>query len=229
MTDLHSWFESRLGAYLLRQERKVLDEALPTLFGYFLVQVGTWGPVGSLLHASPIRGQYVLDPGRDDALQLRSEFDALPLASDSVDALLLPHTLEHAADPHRVLREAERVLVGEGHLVVLGFQPWNLWALRQRCGSPTPWAGRYVSARRLHEWLAVLGFDTVNLRRYLYRPPFARALLVRSAFLDHWRWRPVASAYMLVARKRVFAVTPLRLRRLKPKRAFADVANPTLR
>lgn len=228
-SELDIWFTERTGAYLLRQERAVLADALPTIFGYFLVQVGMWGPAGGLVHASPIRAQFVLDSGTHAGLQIRGPVEELPLASDSVDAVLLPHTLEHAREPHRLLREAERVLAGEGHLLVLGFHPLGLWALRQRCGAPTPWAGRYVPASRLREWLAVLGFETVMLRHYLFRPPFKRALLVRSAFLDRWRWRMSASAYMLVARKRVFAMTPLRLKRVHPKRAFADVANPTLR
>jgi SAM-dependent methyltransferase len=224
-----SWFAERTGAYLLRQERAVLAEALPTIFGYFLLQAGMWGPAGGLLHASPIRSQFVLDCGEHVGLQIRGPVEELPLASDSVDAVLLPHTLERSREPHRILREAERVLAGEGHLIVLGFHPLGAWAWRQRFGVPTPWAGRYVSALRLREWLAVLGFETVRLRHYLFRPPFKHVLLVRSAFLDRLRWRISASAYMLVARKRVFAMTPLRLKRAKPKRAFADVANPTAR
>jgi len=224
-----SWFAERTGAYLLRQERAVLAEALPTIFGYFLVQVGLWGPAGGLLHASPIRTQFVLDPGAHTGLQIRSSVEDLPLASDSVDAVLLPHSLERAREPHRLLRETERILAGEGHLIVLGFHPLGIWALRQRSGATTPWAGHYVSASRLREWLAVLGFETMMLRHYLFRPPFTRSLLVRSAFLDRWRWRLSAGAYMLVVRKRVFAMTPLRLKRVKPKRAFADVANPTTR
>lgn len=229
MSDLHSWFENRLGVYLLRQERAVLAEALPTIFGYFLIQVGMWGPDQSLLHASPIRAQFVLASDADQATQVCGQAETLPLAADSVDAVLLPHTLEHANDPHRILREVERVLAGEGHLIVLGFNPWGFWALRQHCGTPTPWAGHYLGARRLREWLAVLGFETVMERPYLFRPPFTRTLLTRSAFLDRWRWHITASAYMLVARKRVLAMTPLRLKRFKPKRAFADVVKPTVR
>ncbi|MGH8398922.1 MAG: class I SAM-dependent methyltransferase [Gammaproteobacteria bacterium] len=227
--DLDSWFEGRMGSYLLRQERAVLAEALPTIFGYFMVQAGLWGPAGSLLQASPIHAQFVLGSSVHGGMQLRARPDYLPFASDSIDALLLPHTLERSTDPYQVLREAERVLTGEGYLIVLGFHPWGLWALRRQFGGPVPWSGKYVRVGRMQEWLTVLGFETVRVRHYLYRPPFHRRLQVRSAFMDRMRWRICASAYMLVARKRVFAMTPLRLKRVKPKRAFADVANPTIR
>src|SRR5690606_4575216 len=59
---------------------------------------------------------------------------ALPLASQSVDLLVLPHTLEYADDPHAVLREAERVLIHEGRLIIAGFNPWSLWGARHRLG-----------------------------------------------------------------------------------------------
>ncbi|MGB9428654.1 MAG: methyltransferase domain-containing protein [Gammaproteobacteria bacterium] len=227
--DLNSWFAERTGAYLLRQERQALADVLPTIFGFFLVQAGDWGPVGSLLQASPIRTQFVLTSGNDTGAQLRGHPAYLPFASDSVDALLLPHTLERSKDTHQVLREAERVLTGEGNLIVLGFHPWGLWGLRQQFDDSTPWAGRLVRLGRLQEWLVVLGFETVRVRQYLFRPPFQHNLLVHSAFLDRLRWRISASAYMLVARKRVFGMTPLRLKRARPKRRFADVANPTAR
>ncbi|MGH8377754.1 MAG: class I SAM-dependent methyltransferase [Gammaproteobacteria bacterium] len=227
--DLDSWFEERMGAYLLRQERTVLAEALPTIFGYFLVQAGAWGPTGSLLQTSPIRAQFVFSSDKHSGVQLRADPGYMPFAGDSVDALLLPHTLERSKDPHQVLREAERVLTGEGHLIVLGFHPWGLWALRKQFDGSVPWSGQYVRVGRMREWLTVLGFETVRVRHYLFRPPFQRRLLVRSAFMDRMRWRISAGAYMLVARKRVFAMTPLRVKRTKPKRAFADVANPTAR
>ncbi len=56
-----------------------------------------------------------------------------PWPADSVDAVLLPHTLEFAADPYAIVREVDRVLSGEGQLVVLrGFQPFSLWGIRAR-------------------------------------------------------------------------------------------------
>ena len=59
-------------------------------------------------------------PGFQPVVGMSSE---LPFASDSLDALVLCHTLNVAPTPHEVLRECQRVLVPNGHLFVVSFNP----------------------------------------------------------------------------------------------------------
>ena len=58
----------------------------------------------------------------------------LPFESQSVDLIVMPHTLEFTSDPHRLLREAERVLMPEGQLVITGFNSLSLRGMRQSFG-----------------------------------------------------------------------------------------------
>ena len=230
-TDLDAWWQSKTGAYLQKQERTALQEALPTIFGYYLVQAGCWGPPGALLEASPIRTRVLVGAGGAEPATVVGDPLYLPFQSDAVDAVLLPHTLERVAEPEQVLREAERVLRGEGHLLVLGFHPWGAWGLRRYLRPTPPWSGRFLSLGRLKEWLMVLGFEIVSVRHLLFRPPWQqRTLLVRSAFLDRLAWRLTAGAYVIVAKKRVFSMTPLKAsRRATPQRAFGGMVKPTTR
>ncbi len=229
---LQQWYSDALGQRLLESERRELDEILPNLFGYHLVQVGQ--PVcEDLLQASRISHRLVVEEMAAEASPapgLRGRADALPLQRDSVDVVLLPHTLEFASRPHEVLREAERVLVAEGHVVILGFNPWSLWGLwrllRGRRGHP-PWCGTFRSLLRLRDWLALLGFDTVMTRMYFYRPPLRNAALMqRLSFLErlggHW-WPILGGAYVLVARKRVVGLTPIRPRWRPRRRGLVQV------
>ncbi len=57
----------------------------------------------------------------------------LPFAEKSVDACLLSHTLAYAANPHRILREVDRVLIDDGWLVISGFNPFSLLGLGNWC------------------------------------------------------------------------------------------------
>mgnify|MGYP003340555149 CR=1 FL=1 len=60
----------------------------------------------------------------------------LPLANQSVDLLALPHALESTADPHLVLREAERVLgvVEAAGLEIYGAEPVEGRAVHRALG-----------------------------------------------------------------------------------------------
>ena len=153
---LSVWWESPLGRALLAAESELLAEALEDVFGWELLQVGAWGNARELLAASRSRRQSLIAagafPGGADIIARPS---LLPVTSDCIDAALLPHTLEFAPDPYAVLREVDRVLVGEGQLLVLGFRPWSLWGMRarwSRSGFP-PGMRRVLSERLLREWL----------------------------------------------------------------------------
>ncbi|PKM42607.1 MAG: methyltransferase [Gammaproteobacteria bacterium HGW-Gammaproteobacteria-1] len=240
--DLHRWYDSPLGRSLAAGERVILDDTLGNLFGYHLLQVGA-PQHADLTAASRISHRMVLVDnaaglpplaGSEGCIGLP---EALPVAADSLDLLLLPHTLGFADQPHQVLREAERVLIPEGHVAILGFNPWSLWGLyrlvlgwRRRA----PWCGRFLSPWRVKDWLSLLGFDTVLLRHIHHRPPLHHpGLLRRLAFLERWgaRWWPVlGGGYLLVARKRVATLTPIRPR-WRPRRALVatGLAEPTVR
>ncbi len=240
---LRAWFAAPLGRSVATCEQRLLDELLPNLFGYHLLQVGA--PQGrDMAAASRITHRMLLvdspaalpkmPDGAESCVGL-PEF--LPLAGDSIDVLVLPHTLEFADHPHQVLREAERVLIPEGHVLVLGFNPWSAWGIvRLVLGwrHKAPWCGRFLGAWRVKDWLELLGFDTVLVRYYHYRGPLRHpALLARLRFLERWGarlWPILGGGYLLIARKRVATLTPIRPR-WRPRRALvaAGLAEPTVR
>jgi SAM-dependent methyltransferase len=213
-----SWFEGPAGRRVLAQERRLLDEALDTAFGYFLAQVGRWGRSDEFCALSTIRQRMLVASQAVQGVDVCAYPAALPLLSDGIDAVILPHLLERVADPHGVLREAERVLVGEGQVFILGFNPWSLWGLRNLFlrRSQKPWAGRYLGEGRLRDWLALLGFDVVSVERYLFgwpsdHPFVARRSRVIERVGRRW-WPRLNGAYLIVARKRVVPLTPVRPR-----------------
>lgn len=226
--ELRAWHLHGAGHLLLEAEFAQLDDVLQNLFGYHLLQVGR--PYDQdLLVSSRISHRMVLDDDiqRGDSLEtvLRSALDQLPLASDSIDVIVLPHALEFEPDPHRVLREVERVLIAEGHVVLLGLNPWSLWGavrwLRRHRGAP-PWCGRFLGLMRIKDWLALLGFDIILTRQYFFRPPLQQEGVMRKLlFMEKVGarlWPRLSGAYLIVAKKRVTTLTPIKLRQ-KPRRS----------
>jgi len=133
----------------------------------------------------------------------------LPVVSSSIDLVLLPHVLEFAENPHQILREVERVLVPDGHVVVACFNPMSLWGMRHSFGKSRtyPWRGRFIHILRLKDWLALLGFEMAGGAMGCYAPPcVSQKWLDRFKFMDAAgdRWWPFSGAVtFLHAIKRV--------------------------
>jgi SAM-dependent methyltransferase len=140
------------------------------------------------------------------------DFLELPFEAQSVDLLVLPHTLEFTRNPHGLLREAERVLMPEGQLVILGFNSLSLWGVRQSVSRMTggyfvPAAHDLIAFNRIKDWIKLLGFELDRGRFGCYRPPLLTdKWLARCAFMESAgdRWWPIFGAsYMITAIKRV--------------------------
>lgn len=214
------WCREPLGTLLTGEERRLLAGVAPGLFGYHLLQLGALGDDVAYLESCPIHARTLAIPaslGVVGVPMLRAEPERLPVGADTMDAVLLPHTLDLADDPHQVLREAERVLVPEGRLVVVGFNPWSLWGVRRLLGprSRAPWYGHFIGYPRLHDWLSLLGFGIDRVEVLMFRPPVGTSgLHARLAFLDRVgeRFLPmVAGVYVVLAVKRVSTLTPVKL------------------
>lgn len=213
------WYRSALGQELAEQERACLERMLGDTFGYYLLQVGGSTGFAEAIRTSRIR-QRILLPDQIVPQTLGPQVVAspgrLPIAADSVDAVLLPHTLEFAGDARQVLRETERVLIPEGRLVVLGFNAlslWGTWGLIRRRRGRVPWSGNFLTPCRIGDWLSLLGFDIEMQEMMMFRPPWRRALLQQLSFLDSMGrrfWPLLGGAYAIRAVKRVSTLTPLR-------------------
>ena len=106
-----------------------------------------------------------------------------------------------------MIREADRVLAGEGQLIVAGFRPWSLWGVRSRLsrGNFPPGVRQLLAERRVCDWLALLGYEIIAARRYLH------------------------GAYILRARKRVYTMTPIRIRPRERAAVIGSLVKPTSR
>jgi SAM-dependent methyltransferase len=259
---LDEWLLTPAGRYLLAWEREQVDRTVVDLFGFHAVQLG-WPCLDTLQHNRMPHRWVMLDrpagacaaagapPAPGEAPEagavaatpraVVADFHALPFETQSLDLVVLPHSLELAGDPHQTLREVERVLVPEGRVLILGFNPASLWGLQQRCARmgmrlglgqpPLPETGEFIGYWRLRDWLRLLSFEIEGGRFGCYRP-----LLRSQAWLDRYRWMepagdrwwPVLGAvYFLVAVKRVRGmrlIGPAWKQRQRAKAAPAVVA-----
>jgi SAM-dependent methyltransferase len=216
--ELAHWLTTPAGQYLLAWEQDQLDRVVADLFGFHALQIGMAELEALRGNRMPHRWLASDSIAQPRAVALHCDTDALPFPERSLDLVVLPHTLELARDPHLTLAEVERVLMPEGRVVILGFNPASLWGLRQRVGRMRqrlggrrplflPRPGEFIGYWRLRDWLRLLSFEVEGGRFGGYRPPLtSERWLSRYAWMDRVgdRWWPVLGAvYMLVAVKRV--------------------------
>jgi len=229
------WFDSPLGARVWREETARVGAALDDVFGFEMLQVGVWGTSGALLSGARTQHRSVVAPAAGPGVTLCAPLASLPFASDTIDGILLPHTLELVEDPYAVLREAERVLCAEGCLLICGFNPFSGWGARRlfaqylRRPAFPPGTRRLLSERRLRDWVALLGFDVYQTYGYMGVLPMAAGGASSTGARADGRTRPAwaAGAYLLKARKRVQTMTLIRPKRRARQRILVAVPEPT--
>ncbi len=217
---MHEWFETPPGRYLLAWEKAEFDRAVSDIFGYHALQLGLPELDTLASNRMPhkwlgLRELHPVGDARKPALM--TDYSALPFEANSLDLVVLPHSLELNTDPHATLREVERVLVPEGKVVICCLNPASLWGLRQRRAHLyrrlgfgelfLPDAGDFIGYRRLRDWLRLLSFEVEDGSFGCYRPALTtEKWLHRTDWMDRLgeRWWPIFGAvYFIVAVKRV--------------------------
>lgn len=210
----HQWQDFVQGAALSQALASQFNLWWPRIFGYHLLKVGHLScemdtstcPIKHQIHLSTelSKATVVADP------------DDLPFIEHAVDAVLLAHCLEYTQDPHHLIREAHRVLMPDGYLLLSGFNPLSLMGLCKLWPGlhrKLPWSGRFFTQARVKDWLHLLGFEILDEQRLFMSP-----LLSEKSYLPtlrHWAEHHLnyfGSAYVIIARKRTLPLTPIKPR-----------------
>ena len=208
---IRNWFETEPGRRLLRRETALIRSQVRRFHGESLLWMGPAPNAVAATARCMIKTRFYLS--QDASAARRSELpasiavpEALPVPSNSVDGVVVHHALEYAEDPRAAIREVTRVIRPGGRLLICAFNPLSLWSLRRPRGMTM------VTAYRLSDWLAVLGFDREENVLYMnYRASLKLGF-------DGERWRqvgdwlaekrvPLGGVYLVLAAKNAAART----------------------
>ncbi|MFK3775376.1 MULTISPECIES: class I SAM-dependent methyltransferase [Pseudomonas] len=211
------WFDGPLGQLMLKEEEKLLSEELGRFFGGYLVH---YGPGAEAPPNAPQVQRNVRLGAPLPGVEIVCEEQAWPLSEHAADVVVLQHGLDFSLSPHGLLREAASAVRPGGHLLIVGINPWSSWGVRHLFSRGALRKARCISASRVGDWLNLLGFALEKRRFGCYRPPLASPAWQQR--LAGWErvaggWQSAGGGvYLLVARKMVVGLRPLRPARREP-------------
>ncbi|MFK7978156.1 MAG: class I SAM-dependent methyltransferase [Halioglobus sp.] len=237
LSELERWYTSERGDYLLQTTQQAVQSTLDTNFGYHLLQLGLHGNA-PLMSGSRISNKLYCAESESAAegAQLVAHADELPLASDSVDTVIVHHALEFAQNPHRVLREIQRVLTPQGQLLIAVFNPFSAFGAQARLRGlfrDRLWQNyRPIGQGRLTDWLHLLNCEVHGVYHVGGVLPFGRGRL-RQWLIGADGWLsdhkvPVGGVLVVHASKQVVGMHPTARRRaqMAPGRLVGLVTKP---
>ncbi|MGO1461012.1 MAG: class I SAM-dependent methyltransferase [Marinobacter sp.] len=214
--SFENWFQTSLGRRLLADQRNYLERKLESYTGARQLQV-------SVSHRLPLTNgtdfsQKIMTTPRcftdiPDGVVV-CDADELPFPGGSMDLVVLHHAADFSDYPHQVLREASRVLRGDGSIALMGFNPVSLWGVRRFISRHRngPWGARFLLRGRMEDWLRLLDFHIEVSVTRLFLLPFQRSGRKASGRLGErlsgYGFLPVGAYYCILAKKRVCARTP---------------------
>jgi SAM-dependent methyltransferase len=214
VVDLRDFYQTRLGLTV----RRIVGQEVRTRWrgarggmvaglGYGVPYIGPFRQeAGCVAALMPDTQGALIWPSAGPLLSVLVEDRALPLPDNSLDRLLLVHSLEATDRPTTLLREVWRVLVPEGRLLIVVPNRRSVWARIDT----TPFGhGRPYSRSQLERLLVEGLFTPVSWGTALHMPPIDRGILLRSASI--WErvgsrlWPAFGGVLVVEARKEVMA------------------------
>ena len=200
---------------LLQRELSMLAPILEGVFGVWGLHLrpDAEAPAALPPHLLSAMVELPLAPDGTLAGDVHCAAHQLPFASESFKLIVAQHVLEQAAAADEAASEIARVLAPEGIALVFGFNPASLWR---------PWLSRRLAAdwqfRAANGWREVLTrarLDVLQVRYSgLWNPWSAETAGPGQAWprsLGRF-----CGSWLLLARKRHSATTPLRLAAVRP-------------
>lgn len=236
----NQWLNKSPGQLVISTEKDILHEFLSGTYGKHVVLVGV-PEQARLIQTLDLPCHALLTPFSNhktaDLKVVESGFYELPLASASVDLVILPHTLELVDNPRQLLAEACRIIKPEGHLILCGFNPYSLWALTHLIrGRKTLPVSHSLLQGTLKKWLQLSDFELVKQSKALYSPPIESTRLLKKLQVFEWLGKkchlPWGAVYVLMARAKIVPLTPVRLRwkqSIAGMRVPTSIPGPTIR
>ena len=146
-------------------------------------------------------------------------YTELPVSSDTIDLIVIPEVLQQVQFPHQILREVERTLIPEGHIILLVENVFSWQSMKNRILTfiaEPHFKTRVISCTRISDWFRLLGLEIcreILVSTSDSSPEFFQKKNKENNWLENFinvRKILFSSYYIILAKKKVSTLTPIR-------------------
>ena len=221
---LFTLYQTPRGKLLQTMEGQYINRCITTSCKQRQLQIGGLGWEDQFVDCSLYRNYVILDyknVGSASAQRVNAKAYKLPIKTESMDLVIVPHLFEFDAHRFKTMREIDRVLKPGGELVVLNFNPLSLYVRLQflwdkKLGES--WRAHFISRARVLDWLKLLNFEVLTTAEF----GLDTLTISHGGFASLAR-RFFSIAYGLKAVKRQYSIIPLTPLTNKAKLTTANV------
>lgn len=207
---LFALYQTPRGKLLQTMEAQYLKRSITIGCKQRQLQIGGLDWEADFIDCSLYQNYIILDGkgmGCACALKVNAKAFSLPIQTESMDMVILPHLLEFDAQRFQTMREVNRVLKPGGELIILNFNPFSLSVRFQFLWDrklANSWRAHFISRSRVLDWLKLMNFEvlaTVEFGLDTFKITYGKFALGTSSMF--------AMAYGLKAVKRQYSLIPL--------------------
>ncbi len=164
---LFALYQTPRGKLLQAMEAMYLKRSITSSCKQQQLQIGGLGWENDFIDCSLYDNYTILDGkamGNPGALKIAAKAYSLPIQTESIDLVILPHLLEFDARRFQTMREVNRVLKAGGELIILNINPMNLSVRCQFLWDrklADSWRAHFIPRARILDWLKLMNFEVL--------------------------------------------------------------------
>lgn len=169
---LFALYQTPRGKLLKTMEAKYLKRCITVSCKQKQLQIGGLGWESDFVDCSLYQNYVILDGkgvGNAAALKVNAKAYSLPIQTESMDLVIIPHMMEFDAHRFQAMREVHRVLKPGGELVILNFNALSVYVRFQFLWDKKfgeSWRAHFMSRTRVSDWLKLLNFEVLNTAEF---------------------------------------------------------------
>jgi len=169
--EINNWYKSKIGKFALNKIINYLSNSIRIDYNQKIIVHGCDNFLKLLYKRLVSKNIFFIH--NNNRYDLSTSIYKLPFEDNSIDTVILLHSIDFSKNPHNVFREVDRVLKHDGELILVSFNMYSLLLFFKLLAIKSFfWKKRIIEYTRIKDWLNLLSYKTIKLDFLIKISPF---------------------------------------------------------